>query len=346
MSDPIPSSVSTLAPLAPADISARKRPLAVLFVFAAGLAWALLVASPVHAWAGRVWGAHPDGDGVLFAPGGRQLLIWLGQTDAALPVTARTTLLLLLVGAVLLQLPLGALLASLAFSRTAPVPAPAILDPDTDLDAKPDGDEPKPRLRSPRVNTALQVGVAAFLPLCGLLALGTVAAIVVIGLGAIASSAVDHGLAERMGDARAFTLRLVTFALFLAIAAVIGVIVDLARAAVGRETGLTAARGTSSPAWSVMLRGVRSALSVARRGLLRATLAWAWRAAIGVAMLIAGYYVAQLLGGRGGSSLTILFLVHQLIVLGRTAMRASWLAHAIALVAPVQDAREQGMTKE
>jgi hypothetical protein len=216
-------------------------------------------------------------------------------------------------------LPLGALLASLAFSRETE--------------------------RAPRVKTALQVGVAAFLPLCGILALGTVAAIIVIALGAILSSAVDHGLAERLGDARAFTLRLVTFAFFLAIAAVVGVIMDLARAAIGRETGIAAARGRTSPAWSVMLRGIRSALSVARRGLLRATFAWAWRGAIGVALIAVGYYVAQLLGGRGGTSLTILFVVHQMIVLGRTALRASWLAHAITLVGPVQDAREQPKPK-
>lgn len=319
MSDSPSTSLSALTPLAAADVSAQKRPLAVLFVFAAELAWALLVATPVHAWVGRVWGAHPDGDGVLFAPGGRQLLIWLGQADAGLGVTARTTMMLLLAGAVLMQLPLGALLASMAFSRET--------------------------TRAPRMKTALQVGITAFLPLCGLLALGTVAAVIVVALGAIVSSAVDHGLAERLGDARAFTLRLVTFALFLAIAAMVGVVVDLARAAIGRETGIEAARGRASPAWSVMLRGLGSALSVARRGLLQATFAWAWRGAIGVALITVGYYVAQLLGGRGGSSLAIVLVVHQLIVLGRTALRASWLAHAIALIAPVQDARESTKAK-
>jgi hypothetical protein len=234
---------------------------------------------------------------------------------------------LLVVGAVLMQLPLGALLASLAFSREAAAGAEAEASV-------------RPRARAPRMMAAVRVGVGAFMPLCGVLALGTVAAIVVVALGAIVASAIDHGLADRLGDARSFTLRLVIFAFFLAIASVIGVIVDLARAAVGREAGIAAARGTSSPGWSVMLQGVRTALSVARRGLRRATLAWAWRAAIGVALIGAGYGAAQLLGGRGGSTLTVLFIVHQMVVLGRTALRASWLAHAIALIAPVQDARE------
>ena len=86
-------------------------------MFVAELAWAFVVATPVHAWARRAWGAHPDGDAVLFAPGGRDLLVWLGQDDAGLSVTARTTIVLLAVGAVLLQLPFGALVASLAFGR-------------------------------------------------------------------------------------------------------------------------------------------------------------------------------------------------------------------------------------
>ena len=242
-----------MTPLAPETIRARTRPAAVLFVFFAELAWALLVATPVHAWAGRVWGAHPDGDAVLFTPGGRDLMVWLGQSDAALGVTARTTIVLIAVGAVLMQLPLGALLASLAFGR--------------------DEDE-----RPLRIVSALRAGMSAFLPLAVLLVLGTVASVVLLALGALASSAVDHGLTERLGDARAFRAHIVTFGLFAAIACVVGVFVDLARAAVGRDVGLAAANGTPSSAWNILLCGVKTALTTSRQALPRATLAWAWRA--------------------------------------------------------------------
>ena len=114
-----PGSDRTMMPLEPRAIHARKRPVAVASMFVAELAWAFVVATPVHEWVRRAWGAHPDGDAVLFAPGGRDLLVWLGQDDAGLSVTARTTLVLLVVGAVLLQLPFGALVASLAFGREA-----------------------------------------------------------------------------------------------------------------------------------------------------------------------------------------------------------------------------------
>lgn len=311
-----------MTPLDPAAIHARRRPVMVLFVFLAELAWALVVATPVHAWARRVWAAHPDGDAVLWKPGGRELLIWLGQSDAGSAVAARTATVLLLVGILLMQLPLGALLASLAFSREGAVTG--------------DGTTAHVSLR---ISTALRIGVSAFLPLAGVLALGSVTGIIVIAIGAMASSAVDHGLAERIGDARSFIMRLVTFGLFAAVACVIGVIVDLARAAIVREVGIGAAAGTSTPGWSVMLRGLRVAFAVARRGIVRASLAWAGRVVVGVALIAIGYVAAQVLGGLGGAALMLLFIVHQGVVLGRVALRASWLARALAMVAPVQDAR-------
>lgn len=304
--------------LAPAEIRARKRPLAVLFVYGAELAWALVVATPAHAWAKRVWGAHPDGDSVLFRASGRELLVWLGQTDAGMAVTTSTTLFLLVLGAVLMQLPLGALLSSLAFSRG-------------------DGAEANGG-RSLRPVEALRAGIGTFMPLSGALALGAVASTVVVAIGVMASSAVARGFAGPLGDARAFQLRLATLGLFLGLAAIIGVVVDLARAAIAREAGLGAAAGKSAPGWSVMLRGVKVALGASRRDLLRATAAWASRGAVGLALVAVGFVAAASLGGRGGTALVALFVVHQLVVLGRVALRASWLSRALAIVAPVQDA--------
>lgn len=242
-------------------------------------------------------------------------MVWLGQSDAALGVTARTTMVLIAVGAVLMQLPLGALLASLAFGR--------------------DEDE-----RPLRIVSALRAGMSAFLPLAVLLVLGTVASVVLLALGALASSAVDHGLTARLGDARAFRAHIVTFGLFAAIACVVGVFVDLARAAIGRDVGLAAANGTESSAWNILLSGVKTALTTSRQALPRATLAWAWRAVVGLILIALGYAAAEALGGRGGPGLLALFFVHQAVVLARVALRASWMARALALVAPVQDTRE------
>jgi len=320
-----------MIPLLPNEIRARKRPVAVLFLYFAELAWALLIATPVHAWARRAWGAHPDGDAVLFVPGGHDLLLWLGKEDAALPVSFRTMMVLLAVGAVVMQLPLGALLASLAFSRGPTKNADAYADVDadpavTDVNAG----------RAPTTVSSLRAGVGAFLPLSALLALGTLVTILVVGIGALASSAVDHGLAESVGDARSYIFRLVTLGFFCAIAAVIGVFVDLARAAIGHEAGTALAAGTSSSAWSMMVRGIKTAGKTSRRAIWRATLAWGGRAVAGVALIALGYVAADMLGGSGGYALFALFLIHQGVVLGRVALRASWMARALSLVTHAQ----------
>jgi hypothetical protein len=322
-----------MTPLAPNTIHARRRPLAIAFVFLAEVAWALLLATPTHAWARHAWGGHPDGDAVLFtgasraSAGGRALLVWLGQEDAGLSITARTTIVLLAVGAVLMQLPLGALVASLAFGR----------EPEADVDASEASERRAPR--SLRLVEAWRVAAASFLPLAALLALGAVVSVLVLTLGGLAASVVDHALADSLGDARAFTVRLVVLGLFAALAALAGIVVDLARVAVVRETGIAAARGASAPAWSVMLRGGRAALVTARRSLGKAALGWTGRIVVAVALVAIGYVASDVLGGRGGTALTALFVVHQGVILGRVALRASWLARALSLVAPVQDER-------
>jgi len=301
---------------------------AVATMFVAELAWAFVVATPVHEWVRRAWGSHPDGDKVLFMPGGRDLLMWLGQEDAGLSMTARTTVVLLVVGAVLLQLPFGALVASLAFGREA-----AASEAD-------DAVAPPRATRSLRMATAWRIGVGAWLPLAALLAFSALVTVIVLSLGGILASLVEHSLTASLGDARSFTVRLVVLALFAALAAVLGVIVDLARAAAVREVGVAGTTGASSPGWSTMLRGLRTAMTTARRSLGRATLGWTGRAVVGVALIAIGYVAANALGGRGGAALTGLFVIHQAVVLGRVALRASWMARALALVAPVQDERE------
>lgn len=294
-------------------IRARRRPVAVALLFAWELAFALLIATPVHAWARRVWGAHPDGDAVLWRDGGHALLTWLGQAEATLPVASRTAILLLVAGAMLSQLPLGALLTSLGFARDD------------------DG-------RAPRAATAMRAGIHAFFPLLVLLALVALTDAVVLGCGGALAPVVDRGFERSLGDARSFQLSVVVFGLFLLVTAVIGVFVDLARAAIGREAGLASIRGTVHPAWNVMLRGLRVAMTtMKRRGVARTFGAWAGRAALGAVLLGVGWLASSALGGRTGGAIVALFFVHQLVVLGRVALRASWLAHATRLVVPAQD---------
>ena len=71
------------------EIRARERPRAIILVYLWELAWALLIAAPIHAWAKRSWGAHPDGDAVLFRAGARDLAAWISSGDDAGSVVVR-----------------------------------------------------------------------------------------------------------------------------------------------------------------------------------------------------------------------------------------------------------------
>lgn len=269
------------------------RAIAVVLVFAWELAWGLVVATPVHAWVKQAWGAHPDGDAVLFEPGGRALVLMLGNGGDAMGVVVATVAVLLVAGAVLGQVPLGALVAALA--------------------------------RRTRFVDALATGVRAWLPLSAVLVIAGVVQGVLLAIGGFAGSALDHALRDALGDARAFGARLVVLAVFVAIAAVVGIVADLARVAVVRDL-------ETAPAWTNVRAGIGAALRTTRRSFGGALGGWAWRAALAAALLGAAWMAGGIVGGRGGAALVALFVFRQLMVLGRTALRASWLAHALRLV--------------
>ncbi len=286
------------------DIRARRAPAFVLLVFFWELTWALLVATPVHAWAKRVWGAHPDGDAVLFRPGGRELSLWIASGDDATSVVIRTTVILLVAGVVIGQIPLGALVASL--------------------------------VRRVRAAQALAVGVRAWLPLLGVLVLAGAIEGMLLALGLFGASALDAALRDRLGDARAFGVRLAVFGLFVIFAAIVGVIADLARVAIGRHVAERDPDAEPESGLTVLRIGIRAALATSRRALGRALLAWGWRAALGLALLALGMAAGSLAGSSGGATLFAVFVAHQAVVLVRTALRASWLANALRLVAGSQ----------
>lgn len=281
------------------EIRARERPRAIVLVYLWELAWALLVAAPFHAWAKRSWGAHPDGDAVLFRAGARDLAAWIGAADEAGSVVIRVTLLLLFVGVIVGQVPLGALVAAL--------------------------------IRRLRATQALSIGVRAWLPLCGVLLLATFVELLIVGGGMVGASAVDHALRDRMGDARAFGVRLVVFAFFVLLAAIVGVVADLARVAVARDVAEQDPDAEPRSGLAVLRSSLGIALGTMRRRFGAAFLGWTWRTILGLVLLGLAWVIGSVVGGRGGIVLLLLFLLHQGIVFVRTALRASWLAHALRL---------------
>lgn len=281
------------------EVRARERPRAIILIYLWELAWALLVATPIHAWAKKSWGAHPDGDAVLFKAGARALSSWIAGGDEAGSVVVRVTVLLLIVGAVVGQVPLAALVAAL--------------------------------IRRVRATQALAVGVRAWLPLCGVLVIATFVEIIALVGGMFAAGAIDHALRDRMGDARAFGVRLAVFAFFVVLAGLIGVIADLARVAVARDVAEQDPDAEPRSGFTVLRSGLGVAFSTMRRRFGTAFIGWTWRMILGVILLGLAWLIGSLVGGRGGIVLFLLFLLHQGIVFVRTALRASWLAHALRL---------------
>jgi hypothetical protein len=128
---------------------------------------------------------------------------------------------------------------------------------------------------------------------------------------------VVEGLAHaRLGEGPAQLAQGCVAVPFLLGVSIVGVVHDLARAAVVRA-GVGALRGVVLGART--FGGARVAW----------WWAWAWRETAGLAVLAAGAAGAGRLGGRGGAALVALALVHQLSVLARVALRASWLAQAL-----------------
>ncbi|AKV03071.1 hypothetical protein AKJ09_09734 [Labilithrix luteola] len=301
-----------LRALEPTEVRARRRPLAIALVYAWQLAWGFVLATPAHAWANRSWGAHPDGDAVLFRPGGYNLVSWFLGADAALAVVTRTTLVLFVVGVLLSQIPLGALLASLATGRGSVGIAP-------------------------RPASALRASIASFFPLLVVLVLTSIVQLAIVAAGAWVGSSVSRAFLPSLGETPAFGVNMVVLALFVLGACIIGVLGDVARAAVVHD--VVTNDDDERRAFSRVKNALVMTRLVSRNALTATSLAWGWRAAIGVALVVAGSGAANILGGQGGGALTALTLIHQAVVLGRTALRASWLARATRLVAYVARAR-------
>lgn len=280
------------------EIRARRRPRAIFFVWLWELVCGVLIATPVHAWARAFFGAHPDGDELVFRPSGYWLMSWLDADSTALGVVTRSTLVAIVVASVLGTLVTGALVASLASGHG-------------------------PEGRAPGAAPALRTGIASFFPLLGIGVAATALQAMILALGAGASSAVAGSLETSSGDARAFQARVAVFLPFIAFVLVVGVVADLARVAIARQACLERPR---------LQDGGLAALRAARGNLGRAFAAWGWRAALALALVAVGARAGDLTGARDGAALWLLFAVHQAIVLARAALRASWLARALRLV--------------
>ena len=279
--------------LANSSMRARRRPLAISLMWAWDVAFGILIAWPFSSVARAAYGHDPQGDARLWTPGGLELMDLLVHTDHARPALLTHAGLLLAVAAVLGILPMAAMVASIAYTT--------------------------PDLRSPPLRKVLGRAADAFRPLLGLAVLLTlIEGGIAIG-GLLLAGGISSSLASRLGDARAQQIGWMAAAVFLGLACVAGVVHDLARVAVIRfRVG--------------GMRALRLAFNSVRRRPIATVWSWTWRSSAACVPIVIGAVVASKLGGRGGGALLALAAIHQLVVLTRTALRASWLAKALRLV--------------
>ncbi len=272
---------------------ARRRPLAVLAYYIYQLALSLVVAWPVSRALAALFGGHPRGDSVLFDDGGWALLALRASFDRASPAFFGLLVLVAVLGSVLGVLPLSALLTSMSHAT-----------PDT---------------RAPRARHLAPYLVATFAPLVYLLALGAALELSLLAVAAWAFGATRESLEPRYGDARADQLATIACLGVLLLAAAVAVLHDLARAAVVRHR-------------VGVMGSVKVALATFRRVAFRVLWSWAWRALVAVALVVIVALIVPHLGMRGTITLVVVALLHQLVIIARVALRASWLARALRAV--------------
>lgn len=286
------------------EIRARRRPRAIVVLYVWQLLAALVLATPIHAWAKQVWGSHPEGDAVLFRPGGYELVGWLLDGGAALRVVAESSWMLLSVSVLLGQLPLASLLVALVSGRG-------------------------PRALRPDGLSTFRAALALLVPFVITLFLTLLLQGIVIFAGLFVADKAADAIAASVGEAPAFAVQATIAALFVLLAGWVSAEADVARAAMAIEhVSRATLDGSRAGTFGLLRRGLQATLRASVRTRLRAFGAWLSRVLLGLLAIGAGSLLADRIGGQGGGVLIALALVHQLIVLGRTALRASWLARA------------------
>jgi hypothetical protein len=272
---------------------ARRRPWAIVGVWAWQAGLALLVSWPAASLVGAAWGGSATGDAPLWAPGGHALLDWLWHDARGLTALVRMAELVLVIGGVAGLLPAAALLISLAYATRD--------------------------RRAPGLGRSLEHAVRVLPAMALLLVIAGFAQATVALLAWLLGSGIAAWTHASLGEALAQELAVASALPGLALLSAIGVAHDLARAAAVRFR----TRG---------LRSLALGIRAFRAAPFALWWSWAWRAAASFPALVAAGAVAERLGGRGGVALVVLAALHQAVALARVALRASWLAKALRAV--------------
>jgi hypothetical protein len=286
-------SSSELILLANPAIRARRRPWAIVALWAWQAVIATLLAWPVATTARALFGNDTRGDAPLWDAGGLALMDALLHARMAGPALFAHASIVLGFALVLGLLPASALFTSLAFTTR--------------------------NLVAPSLRQTLARAFAAFGPTAVVFTFAVLVKVLVLFAGVLLGRATDDALYDTMGEARAEQLGWLVTGVAFVLACGAGVAEDVARAAVIRF-GVGAGRA--------MALG----LATLGRSPVTLMWSWAWRALASLVPIAFGSLVAERLGGRGGLVLLALAVVHQVVALSRVALHTSWLAKAMRSV--------------
>jgi hypothetical protein len=272
---------------------ARRCLVPVAAIWAWDLALGAAMAWPVAAIVRSAYGTHPRADAVLWDPGALPLLDLIVRSLHSSGALIAHAAVVMIFALVVGLVPAAALLFCLGFATS---------------DKKP-----------PRFRNAMRAGAGAFPPFALLLVITLVLQGSIVAATATAASLAEEGFAPKYGEITADVLALLLLAVGLLAAAFAGIVQDAARAAVVRF-GLGAGLA------------LRAALKTVGRHPLRLCWSWAWRALAALVPMAFGALLAGRVGARGGAALLALFVIHQLVIAVRVALRASWLASAMRAV--------------
>jgi hypothetical protein len=235
------------------SIRARRRPWAITALWAWQAAFAMLIALPVSSGVSAMWGAAPDGDAALWEPGGFAFLRTVFAAPSLRSLVPSLFLVVLCAVAVLEIVPLGALLASIAFVTRG--------------------------RRAPPMSAVVARAWQASPTFGSLLALASLTQLFLVIVAVVLFFGFSHGLMDDLGKPRADQIAMVVAALVLALVAFVGVVHDLARAAAIRFRVRT-------------VRALRLAMNTVARGVLPILWSWGWRSAASLAPIAVGVLVA------------------------------------------------------
>lgn len=259
------------------------------------LAFGLAVAWPFAAVVRSAYASHPLGDRVLFADGALELVDFVGrELPPQVPALSAHVVVIFVLAALARLVMFGATIAMLAFRVEG--------------------------RWEERAGAAIRAGAARFGALAFQSISTAIAQGIVIALAVAALTGVSNALTHRMGAPNAGRVGIAVGLVLVGLALLLGVQRDIAAARVVAY---------DEPA----LRSIAQAFRVVTRRPIF-WVEYAWRSATGALFVVAAAAVASQLGGRPGGALVFLFVVHQVALAMRIALRVSWLASILRRLRP------------